>query len=181
MDHQEPDQDALVAAVRAGRSEAFRPLFDATYQELRLFVAARADAVEMTDEVVQATYVAAFSGIARFETGGCFIAWLKGIARNLLRRERERRGRLQPMADAAVAPTGEVPAPPDDLGLRLDRCLERLSPAARQLVALRYRERVAVQDIAQRLGRTPSSVSVSLHRIRESLADCLGPEVMVHV
>ncbi len=167
--------DALVRAATAGDDAAFRALFDATYRDLRLFVAARARSQEMVDEVVQGAYVRAFEQLAAYRAGGTFVPWLKGIARNLLLQELERRARLAPVADAP-APLQDPLA--DDLGERLNRCLDELSPTARKLMDLRYGERVPVQEIAKQLGRSASSVSVSLFRLRNALATCLGGEVI---
>jgi RNA polymerase sigma-70 factor (ECF subfamily) len=66
----------------------------------------------------------------------------------------------------------------EDVGERLNQCLKELSPTARKLMELRYHERVPVQVIAERLGRSASSVSVSLFRLRNALATCLGSEVI---
>jgi RNA polymerase sigma-70 factor (ECF subfamily) len=172
------DLEQQVAAAKAGDEVAFRAVFDATYREVRLFVAARATSEELVDEVVQATYVAAFEGLAGYRAGGAFAAWLKGIARHLLLREFSRRTRLAPLAGLAEA---VLPEPADDaLGARLDDCLGRLSPTARELLELRYQQRLQVQEIGARLGRSASSISVTLFRLRDTLADCLGPEVVGH-
>lgn len=167
--------DALVRTALRGDDAAFRALFDATYREVRLFVAARARSQEMVDEVVQGAYVRAFEQLAGYRAGGTFLAWLKGIARNLLVQEFDRRARLAPVAEThAPMPDPQV----EDLSARLNHCLEELSPTARKLMDLRYGERVPVQEIAERLGRTASSVSVSLFRLRNALATCLGSEVI---
>lgn len=169
--------DRLVRAAVSGDDAAFRALFDATYRDLRLFVAARARSQEMVDEVVQGAYVRAFEQLAVYRAGGTFVAWIKGIARNLLLQEFERRTRLAPLA--------EQPAPladplVEDLGERLTLCLDELSPTARTLMELRYHDHISVQEIAVRLGRSASSVSVSLFRLRNALATCLGSGVTGH-
>jgi len=171
------DVDALVAAALAGNDRAFRALFDATYREVRLFVGARAASLDLMDEVVQATYVIAFESLARYQPPGKVLGWLKGIARNRLLQEVDRRGRLEPIQNA---PEHLEPVVEDDLGPRLQKCIQGLTPTARVLLDLRYDQRIPVQGIAERLGRTAGSVSVSLHRLRKALADCLGSEVMDH-
>lgn len=172
------DLDSLVGAALGGDDRAFRALFDATYREVRLFVGARAPSLELMDEVVQAAYVIAFESLGRYRPNGNLLGWLKGIARNRLLQELDRRKRLEPIesvADHSGAEVADV-----DLGGRLNDCLGRLTPTARELIDLRYHQHIPVQDIAQRLGRTASSVSVSLHRLRNALATCLGPEVVGH-
>ncbi len=175
--------DTLVAAALGGDEKAFRALFDATYGEVRLFVGARASSLELMDEVVQATYVIAFESLPRYRPAGNLLGWLKGIARNRLLQELDRRRRLEPIASAEVdcAQAATMLDPQAELGVRLAACIDRLTPTAQTLIDLRYHQRIPVQDIARRLGRTASSVSVSLNRLRNTLASCLGPEVMGHV
>lgn len=170
--------DRLVPQAIGGDEQAFHGIFDATYLELRLFVCTRARSQELVDEVVQATFVTAFESLGTYRQGGAFLAWLKGIARHRLQEERRRRARLMPLSE--IGDVSEEPPDISDLGQRLDGCLGRLSTQARQLLELRYRQGMAVQDIATHLGRTAGSVSVSLHRLRQVLAECLGPEVVPH-
>ncbi len=179
FDSMSTNLDRFVAAALAGDDGAFRSLFDATYQEVRLFAAARAPSVEFMDEVVQATYVIAFESLARYRPNGNLLGWLKGIARNRLLQELDRRARLAPIASAPAVSQVDDDGP--ELGEKMVDCIGRLTPTARNLLDLRYQQRVPVQEIASRLGRTASSVSVSLHRLRQALATCLGPEVMDHV
>ncbi len=179
LDAMSAELDCFVAAALAGDEGAFRCLFDATYREVRLFAAARAPSVEFMDEVVQATYVIAFESLARYRPNGNLLGWLKGIARNRLLQELERRERLAPIASAPAVSPADDDGP--ELGEKLQDCIGRMTPTARNLLDLRYHQRVPVQEIASRLGRTASSVSVSLHRLRQALAACLGPEVMKRV
>ena len=169
--------DRLVALVRTGDRQAFRRLFDGCYREVRIFVASRAPDAELVDEVVQAAWVIAYEKLSSYRGGGSFLAWLKGIARNCLLRELEQRRRNSAQAlDANLAAAPET----GDLADRLAHCLGMLTPQARQLLDLRYGEALAVQVVANRLGRPVGSVSVSMHRIRAALRTCLGPEVLGH-
>ncbi len=167
--------DAWVALSGAGDTAAFRRWFDATYRELRLFTAARCPDQELVDEVIQATYVVAFEQLATYRPGGTFLSWLKGIARNRLMQELKRRKRHVPVdiLQTVAAESGE----PLDLKSVMERCLDRLAPMSRRLLNYRYAERISVQDIATKLGRTAGSVSVSLHRVRTALHACLEPQV----
>lgn len=53
-------------------------------------------------------------------------------------------------------------------------CLERLTPYARQLVDLRYREALTGEQLAQRVGRRVNAVYVALTRVHHKLADCMS-------
>lgn len=62
----------------------------------------------------------------------------------------------------------------------LSRCIDRLSPADRDLVRRCYRGTERIQRVAASTGRTPNAVYLQLRRIRHALLDCitatLGPE-----
>ena len=52
-------------------------------------------------------------------------------------------------------------------------CMEKLPINDRQLINLRYRTGMAVQDIAQRRNKSPNAISHMLFRIRSALAECI--------
>jgi RNA polymerase sigma-70 factor (ECF subfamily) len=56
----------------------------------------------------------------------------------------------------------------------LAECLRRLPDHQRQMVELRYRQQHSLQQVADRLERSLSAVTVALHRIRQSLARCIA-------
>jgi RNA polymerase sigma-70 factor (ECF subfamily) len=164
---------------------AFRQIFDATYRDLRLFAVSRCADQALVEEVVQAAYVTAFERLSEYRGGGSLVSWLKGMARNRLLQELQRRRRLQSediLAEHELDPPDEGDLPPGDqsnsVAQKMLRCLEALAPTARRLIDQRYTERKSVQEIAHLLNRTAGSVSVSLHRVRTVLKSCLGPEVI---
>ena len=171
------DIDAIVAAVRAGDRERYRLVFDALYRRVRIVVSLRSQDQGLVDEVVQDAFVTAYEKLAAYRLQGTFAAWLTGIALNLLAR-RQRELRLLRPADGLElllqsSPPVQEDAHAERLADRVAICLARLPAAARELVHLRFSEGLAVQDLAQRLGRTAVSVSVSIHRLRSALRICL--------
>lgn len=171
------EADELARRVQAGDREAFHRLFERLYRPLRIAVAVRAPDPELVDEVVQEAFVTAFERIGDYQPRGTFYPWLVGIARNRLARALRARTAADPL-DAALAErlaSTEIPAVFADAALvaRLRRCLALLAPAARQLAQWRFAERRAVAAIAGELGRTAASVSVTVHRVRTALRECL--------
>ena len=55
----------------------------------------------------------------------------------------------------------------------LEYCLGKLDPARRDLIRARYRQGGSVASISQETGRSSSSISVSLYRIRKDLLECI--------
>ncbi len=56
---------------------------------------------------------------------------------------------------------------------RLERCIDLLPDSGRKLIRLRYRDGLAGQQIADRVGRSMGSVYMALSRLRVLLADCM--------
>lgn len=108
-------------------------------------------------------------------------AWIRGIARNLWRQHLRRRRPLT-VLDSAVEDAvqaiyaertpQEALEQEERLG-QLRRCLDRLSKAARELIASRYERGESSLAIATRTGHQPGAIDTSLCRIRGALLACL--------
>ena len=55
----------------------------------------------------------------------------------------------------------------------LDECIEKLPDYQREVIRLRYAERLGVKTISLKLRKSENSVSTALHRARLSLTDCV--------
>lgn len=170
--------DEFARRAATGDEEAFRSLLLATQAEIRLHLAARAP-IDLVEELVQSTYVEAWSALSGYQPQGLLVAWLKGIARNLLLRElreRSRRRRLQ-RADLAslVCDPAEPAAEADEEGLlqRLRACQERLPQAARDLLHRRYVDGAGLEDLAAVLGCDREAIAARLYRLRNALRLCM--------
>ena len=171
--------DALVRRVQAGERDPFRSLFLEFERPIRCFISAHASSAEMVDEVLQATFVACFESIHTYELRGTFSFWLRGIARNRLLKELRQRARHDhvgndllesTMADLAVAHMANAT---DDAEPELAHCLQQVTPRLRDLMHRRYVEQITVKQLAVELARSETWVSVSLHRTRTFLRECL--------
>jgi RNA polymerase sigma factor (sigma-70 family) len=173
--------DELAVAARGGDRVAFHELMRATLPEVRLFIAARAYSLELVEEVLQATYVAGFESLPRYEPRGTLLPWLKGIAYNRLRRELDNRARHahdpleQLIAGEGAHQLDDAPAADDDTLARMRRCLERLAPRARELLERRHIAGEPVDGLAARFATTRDAIASSLKRIRASVRACMEP------
>jgi RNA polymerase sigma factor (sigma-70 family) len=176
--------DALVVAAQGGDHEAFTGLVVECYPQLAGFLAFHAPTPEMMDELVQATLVTAFERLREYQPTGPFAGWLKGIARNLLRRELARLTRLTQsdlaaieglLADAALRDLdGGTPdgAEQDDLLARLRRCFERLSPRTRQIAERRFIDAVPLNRLAQQFKQSRPAIAKILFVVKRDLRRC---------
>jgi RNA polymerase sigma-70 factor (ECF subfamily) len=173
------DESEIVARARAGDAAAFDALVLATAHRLRLFVSVRALSVELVEEVVQETYVIAYETLAAYRGEGAFLAWLYGIARNVLRREITAQSRRERFAadelDQFVAAAAlDEPEPEDPPPLaRLAQCLDRIAPRARAMLERHHRDGVPIAELARQFKQNQEAIGGVLKRCRQALRQCL--------
>jgi len=139
---------------------------------------------DVVEDAVQETYIVLQRTQERFIAGADPGAWVRGIARNLVRQALTRRGRLQAMPPEALierfdhaAGLAEDGAGADDRGdeerEQLSRCLGGLSQANRELVRARYQEGLSLKQLAERSKRSAGAIQVALSRLRATLFACI--------
>ena len=180
----DPSQlDALVVVAQGGDRQAFSRVVVEVYPQLAGFLAFHAPSPELMDEILQSTFVTAFQQLADYEPRGVFAGWLKGIARNLLRRELGRRARLQGtdraaiealLADVALqAPDADTSDETQaDLLARLRGCLDKLSPRMRLIAERRFVQDVPLKVLAQQFKQTRASLAKIIFTVRRDLRAC---------
>jgi RNA polymerase sigma-70 factor (ECF subfamily) len=150
----------------------------------------------LVEDVVQDTLVAALQGADRFAGKASERTWLTGI---LLRRMADAVRRENRMPRAHVAEAGwpaddaaahaAEPAPGEHWIDRRDpqralearqslaafeSCLGRLPATTARVVEMREIDGLSNAETARRLGLSPASVSLTLHRARSRLRECLS-------
>ena len=115
-----------------------------------------------------------FDGRGQFLTWACHIAYLQVLAHcKRLRREKHAyfdEGVLADLSGCVAEQVGRIDARLE----ALHKCLAKLPPSQRRLILRRYEAGGSVQKLASELDRPANSVSVTLHRIRKLLSDCIA-------
>ena len=144
-----------------------------------LFLLRDPDAAE---DMTQETFRVAVSKGPDLEKGANYGAWLRSIARNLvrnhIRKQHDRRfvlhGDMLELAESHFVATG---SDQDDIWQArrqaLANCMEKLSDDQRHLLRRRYELGEKIQDVAGELRVEPNSLSKRLERMRESLRKCI--------
>lgn len=182
--------DAELVADARGRDEAaVRELIRRNNQ--RLFRAARAvlrnDAE--AEDVVQATYVKAFTRLESFEGKAAFSTWLTRIALNeaIGRRRRTRPtteieaveaaqtggAELIPFPGAALPLTPEGQTGRREMRVILEELVDGLPETFRVVFVLREVEDLSTEEVADYLGIKPATVKTRLFRARKLLREAL--------
>jgi RNA polymerase sigma-70 factor (ECF subfamily) len=171
--------DALALRARLGDTEAFHQLIVAVLDDLRGYCAGIAHRADLIEEVVQATLVAAFESLPRYEPRGCFLAWLKGIARNRLYKElhaHRNAARVggDHLEEILCAASEEIAGDDHEGDLeRLRQCLGGLAPRVRVLVERHHFEGVPLAVLARQFRQTVAALSMIMFRARGVLRTCV--------
>lgn len=180
MMSERPDDQELVEACRAGRSEAFgilvRRYQDRIYPTLLRLTGSPEDACDL----LQDAFLRAYEKLDRFQGESSFYTWIYRIAVNLALSDRRRRkviGRSPKSLDAEPVERAEDTASTDP-SLPLERAeqearvleaLGRLLPDQRAVVVLKDLDGHRYDEIAALLGIPVGTVRSRLHRARGEL------------
>ncbi|HUT35105.1 MAG TPA: sigma-70 family RNA polymerase sigma factor [Planctomycetota bacterium] len=135
------------------------------------------------EDLAQQTFRIALSKGVQPHKGTDYGAWLRAIARNLVRNHirKQRRSRLvlhEGLLEAAEEHFVATGSDRDDAWAArrqaLLACLEKLSQDERELVRRRYERQEQVKQMAEKLAVEPNTLSKRLERIRGALRDCIN-------
>ena len=134
---------------------------------------------EQANDVLQETNRKLWQLMEDYDPEREFLPWAFKVGFNQVRAARKKvsRDRLVFQEDATLEAIHheqmvQAEGPDERLGA-LEHCLGKLAPDQRQLVERYYRKEEPIKAIAESLERRANAVAVSLHRIRQALADCI--------
>ncbi len=187
MERMERSDAEAAARARDGDTEAFRVLVE-RHSPLVFRVAYRLTGNEHdAEDVVQETFLRAYSRLELFEERSHFGSWLYRIAANcsydVLRRRARTDKRFAPsddLEDGSDRFPSEDPAP-DRLAFgaevrrRLEMALERLSASERSAFVLRHFEGMSIEEIGGALDLDTSATKHSIFRAVKKVRRALAP------
>jgi RNA polymerase sigma-70 factor (ECF subfamily) len=188
-----PDDDALLARVANGDSQALDLLYE-RYARLVYSLALRIlNDGDLAEDIVQETFWRVWRRSETFRTGrGSVVGWISGIARNLsideLRRQRTRPNEVRD-TEANPVLREMVDGRMDVVGVALENerrrliaaALQQMTPEQRQAIELAYFGGLSQSEIAERLhspiGTIKTRIRSGLRKLREILtAQHLGAD-----
>jgi RNA polymerase sigma-70 factor, ECF subfamily len=170
----EGSERELVEACRRGEREAFHALFE-IYRDRVYSIALRYSGDETAAmDIAQDTFLKLFASIHQFRGDAAFQTWIYRLVVNSCFDHRRRTRRLVPLAAGFLA---TLRASADSLAdlLRSEvrtsvrTAVERLSPALRMVIVLRYTEALSYEEIAAVLGCSQGTVASRLNRAHKAL------------
>lgn len=180
-DPEGPDDEQL-AARAAHDFGAFTQLYERylepVYRYVRSQTRDRATAEDLTAQV----FFKALNAAGTFKGEGSYRSWIFTIARNTVATWRaERKKTLVPIEEITHHPDPAPSAPTlaiasEDRAL-LWKAVARLPDAQREVVRLRYRRDLTIEEIARLTRRSTGAVRVLLHRARVRLHHLLKKDL----
>lgn len=174
------DETVLIRAAQRGDLSAFGALVERHQGSVRACLAVRMNHAPDAEDLAQEALLIAFRKLPQIDPTLPLAPWLRGIALNLLANYRRKfraipiglNDELQGLLDARLDMDLHAGRESERMHA-LRECLEELDGPTRSLVRERYADGSTLEELAKRLGRKTSAVSMQLHRLRGLLADCI--------
>ena len=178
-----PELTALVTRAQNGDRDAMEALYVQSYPALYRTVRAICREESTVADVLQESYLQAFSHLSTLRDPAQFRPWLRRIAVNELRQQLRKK---QPLSFSDLSQTPELPLPepieqntPEtrleekERAAQLQQLLDRLPDGQRAALVLYYGEQLSVREIAAALEVSEGTVKTQLHLGRKRLAAAL--------
>jgi len=153
-------------------------LFLRNTELIKGFIYALLPSIAECEDVFQEVFLVVTEKAGQFEPGTDFLAWVRAIARNIVRRHlAARRSHGIALSDGAfesvMACADAAESEWHERRAALARCMGDVAPAARRVLELRYVEDLGPGEIARRTKRSVNGVSVALAKVRKFLRECV--------
>lgn len=158
--------------------QRFLSLFLRSEREIFRYVAALVPNVADAEDIVQQTAVALWTKFDQYDPSRPFTPWACRFALNKARQWVEQRQRWQALLEQGLAE--ELAQRRQELRPELERrlrhletCLGKLPPGQHDLIQAYYYQRVEIETLASRTGRTAAALYKMLQRTRQTLQNCV--------
>jgi RNA polymerase sigma-70 factor, ECF subfamily len=171
-------EEMLRREVLAGDEQAWRQWYGETFEDLYRYALWRCgNRRDWADEIVQETWLTAVRSLRRFAPRqGSFLAWLRGIASNVLRNHFRRQAKhreLQQYAASTASTSSEADAfrSIDNRQEHIATVLDAMSDRHEAVLRAKYFDGLTVEQIANNWDTTPKAVESLLTRAREAFRE----------
>ena len=160
-------------------SEDFGALYSACHLDLLRYVLTLLPDRSQAEDVVQDVARMLWQKRDEYDPAKPFWPWARGFARFevlMVLRRQTIRGKYfserltEQLAEERVGNEEQLSAQREALG----GCLQKLDEPSRELLLLRYGREKTVQELAEQQGKSANALYLSLHRIRQTLSDCVN-------
>ncbi|MEI9918391.1 MAG: sigma-70 family RNA polymerase sigma factor [Bacteroidota bacterium] len=167
------EEDAILKSKTDPK--AFRPLYEAYFKRILLFVLHRVGDKDLASDVTQQVFLNALSKIDKYQSRGLpFSSWLFRIASNQCNDffRKNKKMRTVVLEDTNIRELYEDLTEEQSWSeweKKLPGVLEHLSPDDLQLIELRYFEQRPFKEVSEIMGLTESNTKVRAYRILDKM------------
>ena len=150
----ESDDRTLIEAAQSEPAR-FAALYDQNFDRVYAFFARRVSSREEAQDLTAEVFHQALASIRTFKwQGSPFIAWLYGIAANVLSKYWRQQGEHadEELTDLSSM-GGEI-----ERSVMLAKAVETLLPDQKQVIVRRFVDQKSIREIAQELGRSEGAI-----------------------
>lgn len=175
---------AVLDRISAGQVDAYQFIVRAYGLPLRSFLAGQVYHMDDADDLAQETFIIAFRKLSTFQRDSDFGAWLRGIARNLVKMHFRSSGRRSRALDRFRGEVAEIAEKELDVAASSHRS-EEIEMLLRCVAKLPERMRRAVRagldgeqptKIATEFGTSVNAIYQIHWRAHQLLKDCVSRE-----
>jgi len=175
------DIESIIQRVLGGEVDAYAEIVRCYQNDLFRIAAYMLRDTAASEDLVQQAFVNAYRNLDKFQSGRDFGAWLRTIARNLVRNELRRSGReakrlrhYYQWLTQHLERSEEADRNDQILREDLANCRQKLSESESQALDMRYEQALGFEQIATALNRTVAATRQMLSRIRIALRQCIS-------
>ena len=177
MEDRQLELEALVLRSMAGEVAAFEILVGQYHRRLLYYIVRLVHDRDRAEDVLQNVWIDVYQQLATLRSTKAFAMWLFRIARNHTCHELRRARRELPSESLEEIPdetpgAGERAVSADEAAT-VHQGLDRLSPAHREVLILRFMEELSYDEIADVLGCSVGTVRSRIHYAKQTLAQHL--------
>ena len=163
-------EQVLLLRCQIGDGDALAELIERYQKPLRYFISRLLDDTQMTEDILQETWLTVVRRIHSLKQIDAFPTWLYRIARNKVYQQlRKKRALPKFNENIAVENHAEGDAFSPEDAAEIHRCLERLRPEHKEVLMLRFVEQMAYEQIAQVVTRNVGTVKSRIHYAKLAL------------
>lgn len=167
------DEQILINKLKAGDQQAAKAWFLIYKSRLLNLVLKKVSIREDAEEIVQETFINCLKGLNLFRGQASLFSWMQSILRHEIadyyrKRYAKKAIRTLPLGDFLLNHT-VVNA--HESSIRVKKVLAKMLKEKRELLLLKYVDRLAVKEIANLLGKTIKAVESDLFRARREFRE----------
>lgn len=175
----------LVLKAQEGDSDAFAELYAVTYQHTYNYAVHYLRDRDLAQDAVQETYISALKNIRNIKEPSLFVAWINQICFRTCYDMSRRNSSgnvdigselMELVRDESLSSNPEANTAENDEKDRLKKAVQMLPFNEQQVIVMRYYNDMKLEDIADALRISRSSVKRYLNTAKDRLAEILRKE-----